>query len=161
MEHDNDNDDRGKRRTAPSGHIWIDPGSIPGGSSPSQLWLDPWHLRFRWIIQVQFGRCSKHNVPPLQRRGTYCCLFPATQRPHKHTVLTVFILTNLVQKILFYNKFIICLYMFRALCVHHQEVLHCIIQHLVSSHLQLAVPCTESSLCTGRPPTDVMIPDAV
>jgi len=25
-------------------------------------------------------------------------------------------------KILFYNKFIICLYMFRALCAHHQEV---------------------------------------
>jgi len=23
--------------------------------------------------------------------------------------------------ILFYNKFVICLYMFRALCVHHQE----------------------------------------
>jgi len=27
-----------------------------------------------------------------------------------------------MQKILFYNKFIICLYIFRALCVHHQEV---------------------------------------
>ena len=27
-----------------------------------------------------------------------------------------------MQKILFYNKFIICLYMFRALCAHHQEV---------------------------------------
>jgi len=27
-----------------------------------------------------------------------------------------------MHKILFYNKFIICLYMFRALCVHHQEV---------------------------------------
>jgi len=26
------------------------------------------------------------------------------------------------QKFLFYNKFIICLYMFRALCAHHQEV---------------------------------------
>jgi len=25
-------------------------------------------------------------------------------------------------KILFYNKFIICLYMFRTLCTHHQEV---------------------------------------
>ena len=34
-------------------------------------------------------------------------------------------LTNLMHKILFYNKFIICLYMFymfRALCAHHQEV---------------------------------------
>ena len=27
-----------------------------------------------------------------------------------------------MHKILFYNKFIICIYMFRALCVHHQEV---------------------------------------
>ena len=26
-----------------------------------------------------------------------------------------------MHKILFYNKFIICLYMFRALCAHHQE----------------------------------------
>ena len=60
--------------------------------------------------------------------------------------------------ILFYNKFIICLYMFRALCAHHQEfkivlygikiilysikivlysIKNCIIQHLVSSHLQM------------------------
>ena len=27
-----------------------------------------------------------------------------------------------MHKILFYNKFIICLYMFRALCAHQQEV---------------------------------------
>ena len=27
-----------------------------------------------------------------------------------------------MQKILFYSEFIICLYMFRALCAHHQEV---------------------------------------
>ena len=27
-----------------------------------------------------------------------------------------------MHKFLLYNKFIICLYMFRALCVHHQEV---------------------------------------
>ena len=32
-------------------------------------------------------------------------------------------LTNLMHKILFYSKFIIIrLYMFRALCAHHQEV---------------------------------------
>jgi len=31
-------------------------------------------------------------------------------------------LTNLMHKILFYNKFISCLYMFRAPCIHHQEV---------------------------------------
>ena len=27
-----------------------------------------------------------------------------------------------MQKFLFYNKFIIFLYMFRALCAHHQEI---------------------------------------
>ena len=27
-----------------------------------------------------------------------------------------------MHKFLFYNTFIICLYMFRALCAHHQEV---------------------------------------
>jgi len=27
-----------------------------------------------------------------------------------------------MHKILFYNKFILCLYVFRALCAHHQEV---------------------------------------
>ena len=50
-----------------------------------------------------------------------------------------------MQKFVFYNKFIICLYIFRALCAHHQEVKN------------------ESSLnlCTGQPPTGVMIPDAV
>jgi hypothetical protein len=42
-------------------------------------------------------------------------------------------LTNMMHKILFYNKFIICLYMFRKLCVRHQKVK--LTQHLVSSHL--------------------------
>jgi hypothetical protein len=34
----------------------------------------------------------------------------------------VLVITNLMYKILFCNKFITCLYMFRALCAHHQEV---------------------------------------
>jgi len=37
-----------------------------------------------------------------------------------------------MHKIFFYNKFIICLYMFRALCDHHQEakiVLYSIYYH--------------------------------
>jgi len=41
-------------------------------------------------------------------------------------------ITNLMHKIFFYNKFIIRLYMFRALCAHHQEVkivLHSIWYH--------------------------------
>jgi len=34
----------------------------------------------------------------------------------------ILVINNLMHKYLFYNKFIICLYMFRALCAHHQEV---------------------------------------
>jgi len=34
---------------------------------------------------------------------------------------------------------------------------NCIIQHLVSSHLQVS----SLNLCTGRPPIGVVIPDAV
>ena len=56
-------------------------------------------------------------------------------------------------KILFYNKFIIRLYMFRALCAHHQEVK--IVLYSIW-YLQSSL-----NLGTGRPPTGVTIPDAV
>jgi len=39
-----------------------------------------------------------------------------------------------MHKFLFYNKFIICLYMFRALLCSSSGGQNCIIQHLVSSH---------------------------
>jgi len=39
-----------------------------------------------------------------------------------------------MQKFLFYNKFIILLYMFRALLCSSSGGQNCIIQHLVSSH---------------------------
>ena len=39
-----------------------------------------------------------------------------------------------MHKFLPYNKSTICLYMFRALFAHHQEVKIVFIQHLVSSH---------------------------
>jgi len=70
-----------------------------------------------------------------------------------------------MHKFLFYDKFIICLYMFRALCAHHQEVK----MYYTASSIVVPVGArpvrrfTEFSinLCTGRPPTGVMIPDAV
>ena len=34
----------------------------------------------------------------------------------------ILVINQINAQILFYNKFIICLYMFRALCAHHQEV---------------------------------------
>jgi len=64
-------------------------------------------------------------------------------------------LINLMRKILFYNKFIMFLYMFRALCAHRQEVKIVLYSIWYHHNLQVAVRCT------GRPPTGVMIPDAV
>ena len=67
-----------------------------------------------------------------------------------------------------YNKFIIRLYMFRALYAHHHKVkilLHSILYHhtcgwpsgaQIEGGLQSAL-----NLCTGRPPTGVMIQDAM
>ena len=49
-----------------------------------------------------------------------------------------------MHKILFYNKFIKCLYMFGQ---------NCIIQHLVSSHLHVAVRCTVLSQPVHRTAT--------
>ena len=54
---------------------------------------------------------------------------------------------------MFYSKFIIRLYMFRALYVHHHEVK--IVLYSTGRER------TSLDLCTGRPPTGVMIPDAV
>jgi hypothetical protein len=61
-----------------------------------------------------------------------------------------------MHKILFYNKFIICLYMFRTLFAHHQAVkivLHSIWYHHTYRWLSGA------QVCTGL--QSVMIPDAV
>jgi len=37
-------------------------------------------------------------------------------------VIVILVINQHKAQILFYNKFILCLYMFRALCTHHQEV---------------------------------------
>ena len=41
---------------------------------------------------------------------------------YKWDIPLVLVINQLNAQILFYNKFIICLYMFRALCAHHQGV---------------------------------------
>jgi len=64
-----------------------------------------------------------------------------------------------MHEILFYNKFIICLYMFRALLCSSSGGHNCITQHLASQHSVGGRPVHR--LCTGRPPTCVMMPDAV
>ena len=60
-----------------------------------------------------------------------------------------------MHEILFYSKFISCLYMFRALYAYHQEVKIVLYSIWYHHTLKVAVPCT------GRPPTGVMIRDAV
>jgi len=39
-----------------------------------------------------------------------------------HLSIFILVINQLDAQILFYNKFISCLYMFRAPCAHHQEV---------------------------------------
>jgi len=56
-----------------------------------------------------------------------------------------------MHKILFYNKFIKCLYIFRALCAHHQEV------KIVLYSIWYPQTCRWPS----RPPTGMRIQDAV
>jgi len=68
-----------------------------------------------------------------------------------------------MHKMLFYNQFIKRLYMFRAPCAHHQEV------KIVYTASGIITPVvgrpvhrlSSLNLCTGRPATGVMIPDAV
>ena len=52
--------------------------------------------------------------------------------------------------------------MFRALCAHHQEVrLYYTASGIVTPVGGRPVHRLREDLCTGRPPTGVMIPDAV
>jgi len=67
-----------------------------------------------------------------------------------------------MHKILLYNKLIICLYMFRALRAHHQEVK--IVLYSIWYHYTCMWPSgahVEKGLCTGRPPIGVMTPETV
>ena len=68
-----------------------------------------------------------------------------------------------MHKFLFYNKFIIFLYMFRALCAHHQEVKIVLYSIITPVGGRPVHRLREGSLnlCTGRPPIGLMIPDAV
>jgi len=93
-----------------------------------------------------------------------CFLFCITPFDVLLTVhLTIILVINQINaQFLFYNKFIICLYMFRALCAHHQEV-KIVLQNICYRHTCRWPSGAQSSLNlrTGRPPTGVMIPDDV
>jgi len=70
-----------------------------------------------------------------------------------------------MHKFLFCNKFIISIYMFRALCARHQEVkLYYTASGIITPVGGRPVHGLREdslNLCTGRPPTGVTIPDAV
>jgi len=65
-------------------------------------------------------------------------------------------------EILFYNKLIIILYIFRALCAHHQEIK--LLLYSIWYHRKYRRPSgaeVERGLCTGRLCTGVTMPDAL
>ena len=67
-----------------------------------------------------------------------------------------------MHKILFYNKFIKYLYMFRVLCAHHHE--DKIVLYSTWCHQNCRWPSgaqVSLNLRTGGPPIGVMTPDAV
>jgi len=66
-----------------------------------------------------------------------------------------------MHKILFYNKFAKRLYMFRALCAHHQEVKIVLYSIWYRQTCRWPSGAQVERELTGRPPTGVMIPDAV
>ena len=70
------------------------------------------------------------------------------------TLIFILVINQLNAQNLFYNKFISCLYMFRAPCAHRQEV-KIVLYSLWYHHTYVAVTCT------GRAPIGVMIPEAV
>jgi len=52
-----------------------------------------------------------------------------------HLSVFILVINQFDAQNLLYNKFISCLYMFRAPCAHRQEVKNCNTHPLVSSHL--------------------------
>jgi len=108
--------------------MWRSSGYHPTSHSvaPSiKLWTDnklPWQdfLIFLSPLNQMRDSTSKIRLQPFLPTA-----FPlVTNHPVWFYILraTLSKLTNLMDKIFFYFKFIIRLYMFRALCAHHQEV---------------------------------------
>ena len=73
-----------------------------------------------------------------------------------HLSIFILVINQLDAQNLFYNKFISCLYMFRAPCAHRQEV-----KIVFYSRPMHRLRESSLNLCMGRPPIGVMIPEAV
>jgi len=77
-------------------------------------------LPLRWGSNIQHvGTSVPHLTLSQLRTAQYYSFFIVLLTVHLSIILVI---NQLNAQILFYNKFIICLYMFRALCAHHQEV---------------------------------------
>jgi len=90
------------------------------------------------------------------------CLFCMTNFDVLLTVhLSIFILVinQLDAQNFCFTISISCLYMFRALCAHHQEVKT--VLYSLWYHHTYRWPSRAHNLFTGRPPIGVMIPEAV
>ena len=85
------------------------------------------------VLQVKVWRVTADLQLPKKTGGCYCAGLVTAARCKPRTGICLHStstntthesqqLTNLMHKIFFYNKFIICLYMFRALCAYHLEV---------------------------------------
>ena len=68
---------------------------------------------------------------------------------------SILVINQLNAKILFYNKFSIWLYMFRALCAHHQEAkLYYAASGIITPVGGRPVHRSSLNLCTERPPAE-------
>jgi len=70
-------------------------------------------------------------------------------------------MTNLMHQFLFYDEFIILLYMFRAQPCSSSGGQNCIIQHLVSSHSAGGRPMHLCTCASDGRLLSVVMPDAV
>ena len=106
--------------------------------------------------------CLRHSLKAVGRNSTPGVFSHFAVCNLKFISIFILVINQLNAQNLFYSKFIIRLYMFRAPCAHRQEVK--IVLYVLWYHHTCRWPCrAQSSLkvCTGRPPTGVMIPDAV
>jgi len=70
--------------------------------------------------EIYSGRRTYVQRTALQVAGLQCSeYFDVLLTVHFSIILVI---NNFMHKFLYYNKFILCLYMFRAPCAHHQEV---------------------------------------
>ena len=134
-------------------------------SSFIKIWQE---LRVFYVaINILFNHISMNSS---QNEQFFRQIFRKHQNTRFDILLTVhlsiFILAikQLDAQNLFYNKFISCLYIFRAPCAHRQEVkivLYSVWYHYTYRWLSHAQVESSLNLCSGRPPIGVMIPEAV